>query len=69
LCEQGMSLLVTSSELEELVAFAHKVVVLRDRQKVAELTAEQIRPDAIMAAIAGIAPSARTSPVGQGAQA
>lgn len=53
LCEQGMSLLVTSSELDELVAFAHQVVVMRDRQKVAELTAEQIRPDAIMAAIAG----------------
>ncbi len=53
LCQQGMSLLVTSSELEELTAFSSKIVVMRDRKKVAELCGEDLNPDRIMAAIAG----------------
>ena len=52
LCDQGLSLIVASSELEELVAFSDKVVVLRDRKKVAELTGADIQPDTIMRAIA-----------------
>ncbi len=52
LCHDGMSLLVTSSELEELVAFANKVVVLRDRRKVSELSGEDMTPQHIMQAIA-----------------
>lgn len=52
LCQQGMSLLVTSSELEELVAFAGKVVVLRDRQKVTELSGDTMTAAHIMQAIA-----------------
>src|SRR5690606_5628915 len=52
LSEQGLSLIVASSELEELVAFSDKVVVLRDRRKVAELTGSDIQPDTIMRAIA-----------------
>lgn len=53
LCQQGMSLLVTSSELEELTAFSSKVVVMRDLKKVAELSGDDLNPDRIMAAIAG----------------
>jgi monosaccharide-transporting ATPase len=53
LCQQGMSLLVASSELEELTAFAGKVVVMRDRKKVAELQGQDLNADQIMAAIAG----------------
>ncbi|MGN0921003.1 MAG: sugar ABC transporter ATP-binding protein [Cellvibrio sp.] len=52
LCAEGLSLVVASSEMEELVAFSHKVVVMRDRQKVAELTHTDISPDNIMKAIA-----------------
>ncbi len=52
LCDQGLSLVVASSELEELVAFSDKVVVLRDRRKTAELQGEQINQQAIMNAIA-----------------
>jgi monosaccharide-transporting ATPase len=55
LCQQGMSLLVTSSELEELTAFSSKIVVMRDRKKVAELSGDELKPDRIMAAIAGAA--------------
>lgn len=52
LCDQGLALIVASSELEELVAFSNRVVVLRDRQKVAELEASDINPQRIMQAIA-----------------
>ncbi|HEX7028251.1 MAG TPA: sugar ABC transporter ATP-binding protein [Gammaproteobacteria bacterium] len=50
---RGMALLVASSELEELVAFSHKVVVLRDRAQVAELEGDAISEENIMRAIAG----------------
>ena len=52
LCDQGLALIVASSELEELVAFSNKVVVLRDRKKVAELEGADINPQRIMQAIA-----------------
>jgi simple sugar transport system ATP-binding protein len=55
---EGMSLLVTSSELEELVRFADRVVVMRDRHKAAELTGDAVSESHIMAAIA--APEAVT---------
>ena len=47
-----MSLLVISSELEELVAVSDRVIVVRDRKHVAELTGEAITTDAIVRAIA-----------------
>lgn len=52
LCGEGMSLLVTSSELEELVAFSDRVAVMRDRRKVAEIEGEDISENNIMQAIA-----------------
>jgi galactofuranose transport system ATP-binding protein len=52
LCEEGMSLLVISSELEELVAYSHRVIVVRDRAHVAELTGAAINTDSIVRAIA-----------------
>lgn len=52
LCAEGMSLVVISSELEELTAVAHRVIVLADRRHVAELTGEAITADNIMKAIA-----------------
>jgi galactofuranose transport system ATP-binding protein len=53
LCARGMALLVASSELEELIAFSHKVVVLRDRAQVAQLEGAAISEQNIMRAIAG----------------
>lgn len=53
LCAAGMSLLVISSELEELVAYSTRVLVLRDRRHVAELTGAELSPDHIVHAIAG----------------
>ncbi len=53
LCDNGMSLIVISSELEELTAVAHRVIVLSDRRHVAELKGEAITTDNIIQAIAG----------------
>ena len=52
LCENGMSLIVISSELEELVAYSSRVIVLRDRAHVAELSGERVTTAAIVEAIA-----------------
>lgn len=53
LCAQGMSLIVISSELDELVAYSSRVVVLRDREHIAELTGAEISANRIVEAIAG----------------
>ncbi|KOF21019.1 sugar ABC transporter ATP-binding protein [Ensifer adhaerens] len=50
--EKGMSLMVISSEIEELVAYSTRIVVLRDRQHVASLEGERITADQIIEAIA-----------------
>jgi simple sugar transport system ATP-binding protein len=52
LCAEGLALLVASSELEEIVAFSHRVVVLRDRRKVTEIEGEAVTRAAIVEAIA-----------------
>ncbi|MCA1449873.1 sugar ABC transporter ATP-binding protein [Ensifer sp. IC3342] len=50
--EKGMSLIVISSELEELVAYSTRIIVLRDRAHVAELGGERITAHQIVEAIA-----------------
>ncbi len=52
LCDQGLALLVISSELAEIVDYSDRVVVLRDRKKVAELQSAEISENSIMKAIA-----------------
>jgi galactofuranose transport system ATP-binding protein len=52
LTREGMAVLFISSDLEETVRNCHRVVVLRDRKKVAELSGEQITEQNIMQAIA-----------------
>jgi simple sugar transport system ATP-binding protein len=49
---EGMAILFISSDLEETVRNSHRVVVLRDRQKVAELHGDDITEHNIMRAIA-----------------
>ncbi len=53
LCRQGMAFLFTSSELEEVVGTSDRVLVLRDRKQVGELTGFDVTEEAIMSAIAG----------------
>ncbi|WP_142846321.1 sugar ABC transporter ATP-binding protein [Telmatospirillum sp. J64-1] len=52
LCEKGMSLLVISSEFDELVTYSHRVIVVRDRRHVAELTGAEITTESMVASIA-----------------
>lgn len=52
LCANGLALLVISSELEELVGYADRVIVLKDRRQVAEIATESLSVPAIMQAIA-----------------
>lgn len=50
---KGMSLLVISSELEELVSVSDRVIIVRDREHIGSLTGDEISPSEIMRAIAG----------------
>ncbi len=52
LCADGLALLVISSELEELVGYADRVVILRDRKHITTIPLEELSVTAIMNAIA-----------------
>ena len=51
--KRGMAVVFISSEMDEMVRTCTKLVVLRDRRKVAELTGDEVSADAVMRAIAG----------------
>jgi monosaccharide-transporting ATPase len=53
LCAEGLALLVVSSELDELVAVSHRVMVLRDRKKIGEIHGAEITREKIIETIAG----------------
>jgi len=53
LSREGMAVVFISSELEEVVRRSHRVAVLRERRKVAELAGEAVDERAIMRTIAG----------------
>ena len=55
LAEEGKAVVFISSELEEVVRCSHRVMVLRDHQKVAELNGDQVSQNEIMQTIAGSA--------------
>ena len=52
LCDQGMSLVFISSELEEVVRCSDRVAVMRDRRKIAELSGADMDAEKILKAIA-----------------
>jgi simple sugar transport system ATP-binding protein len=52
LCDDGLALLVISSELDEIVTYSDRVIVLRDRAHVDLLEGEAIDVSNILAAIA-----------------
>lgn len=56
LCADGLALLllVISSELEELVGYADRVIIMRDRQQVAELSLSELSVPAISERYCGI---------------
>jgi simple sugar transport system ATP-binding protein len=53
LCADGLAILFISSELQEVLQTSHRVVVLRDRRKVAELPAEVLDEARVLRIIAG----------------
>lgn len=53
LCNDGMALIVASSEIDELVHISSRVLVMRDRRMACELVGEEVNQNAIMRAIAG----------------
>ena len=56
LCTEGLALVVISSELEEIVSYADRVVVMRDRRQIAALDGEAVNVTAILQAIAADVP-------------
>ena len=50
---QGMSVIFISSELDEMLRTCSRMVVLRDRVKIAELTEDELETNVIMNTIAG----------------
>lgn len=52
LAEEGMSVVFISAELEEVLRLSHRIVVMRDRRKVADLPNEDVSVAQIMALIA-----------------
>jgi monosaccharide-transporting ATPase len=52
LADEGLAVLLISSELEEIIAGTDRVVTLRDGRSVAELTGDQITEHAVMQAMA-----------------
>lgn len=51
--EENMSIIFISSEIDEVVRISHRVAVLCDRNKVAELMGQEINENEIMSRIAG----------------
>jgi simple sugar transport system ATP-binding protein len=53
LCREGMAIVFISAELGEVLATSHRVAVLRDRRKVAELAAADLDEAGVLRIIAG----------------
>jgi simple sugar transport system ATP-binding protein len=53
LCASGLSILFISSEISEVLRVSHRVAVLRDRRKIAEVAGKASNEDNIYRLIAG----------------
>jgi len=51
--QKGMAVIFISSELDEMIRTCSKLIVLRDRNKVAEIEGNVISSENVMRAIAG----------------
>ena len=56
LTDEGMSILLISSEFDELIAASDRIIVVRDRRHVSQLVGEEVETDRIIRAIADHAP-------------
>jgi monosaccharide-transporting ATPase len=53
MCEDGMGIIFISSELDEIIRCANRIIVMRDLEKAAELDGEGAQQADILAIIAG----------------
>jgi simple sugar transport system ATP-binding protein len=53
LCAKGLGMLFISSEVSEVVRVSHRIAVLRDRRKVAEIAGNAVSEDQVYQLIAG----------------
>ena len=53
LAEEGMSITFISSEIEEMLRTCSRLIVMRDRKMVGELTGDELTQDRVMLTIAG----------------
>jgi simple sugar transport system ATP-binding protein len=53
LCEEGMSLVFISSELEEVIRCSDRIAIMRDRTKIAEISGAEANEEKILKTIAG----------------
>jgi simple sugar transport system ATP-binding protein len=53
LCDNGMAVVFISSEMAEALRYSDRVVILRDRRKVADIAADQTDEHAVYQIIAG----------------
>ncbi|GHU23832.1 sugar ABC transporter ATP-binding protein [Spirochaetia bacterium] len=58
LCDEGMSLVFISSEIEEVIRCSDRVAVMRDRKKIAEIAGTDLEEEKIMKIIAADSGSA-----------
>jgi rhamnose transport system ATP-binding protein len=67
--EQGLAVILVSSELSEVLHLAHRVMVMRRGRLVAEFARDQLQAEAIVAAASGLAGERNTANVKAHAQA
>jgi galactofuranose transport system ATP-binding protein len=53
LCAKGLAILFISSEISEVVRVSHRIAVLRDRRKIAEIAGDDLSEDQVYHLIAG----------------
>ena len=53
LCAKGLAIVLISSELDEVLRVSHRIAVLRDRRKVADLTGDALEESEVYRLIAG----------------
>jgi ABC-type sugar transport system ATPase subunit len=66
LAQEGIGVIVISSELEEVLGLAHRVLVMRDGEIVANLPNDKLDPSTVMHAEFGVAAARPDSPADQG---
>ena len=59
MAEQGISILLISSELEELVRNCDRIAVIQDGRKISELTGDEMSEEAIFQALSASDPQKR----------